>query len=58
MTYEWSYAGAVIPLLGWGCPLQAFAIESIYWIFPTLDHAFAEARKAGRVGTCRPHKHC
>ena len=58
MTYERSYTVCIRPVLGCGDPRQPFDIKAIYSIFPTLDHAFAEARTAGLVGLYRLHKHC
>jgi len=57
MTYERSYTDCIRPALGRGGPLQAFQMKAIYWICPTLEHAFAEARKAGFVGLYRLHKY-
>jgi hypothetical protein len=56
MTDEWSYTVCIRPVLGRGGPLQAFHIKAIYWIFPTLEQALAEARKAGLVSLYRLHK--
>jgi Phage integrase family len=58
MTYKRSYTDCIRPLLGRRGPLHPFDIKAIYWFFPTLEQAFAEARKAGRVSLYRLHKHC
>lgn len=58
MTYERSYTDCTRPALGCGSPLQPFDIKEIYRIFPTIEQALAEARKAGLVSLYRLHKHC
>src|SRR5215471_114634 len=58
MTDERSYTDCIRPVLGRGGPLQTFDIKPICWSFPTLDHAFAEARKAVLVSPYRLYKHC
>ena len=58
MTYERSYTDCIRPVLDRCVPLQAFDIKAIYWISPTIEQAFAEARKAGLVSLYRLHKHC
>jgi hypothetical protein len=58
MTYEGSYTDCIRPVLGRGGPRQTFDIKPICWSFPTLDHAFAEARKAVLVSPYRLREHC
>jgi hypothetical protein len=48
----------VLNKAGRGGPLQAFDMKAIYWILPTVEQAFAEARKTALVSLYRLHKHC